>query len=72
MGTNLLTALSLHKVANAAQTPHQVWSNYHRMLCPIIYDQLLSKKITYLLDAMEQIEHIHQLECERIEPYKRN
>uniref|UniRef100_A0A915HRH1 Uncharacterized protein n=1 Tax=Romanomermis culicivorax TaxID=13658 RepID=A0A915HRH1_ROMCU len=29
-GTNLLMVLLLHKVAHAARTPQQIWSNYQR------------------------------------------
>uniref|UniRef100_A0A915K9Z8 Uncharacterized protein n=1 Tax=Romanomermis culicivorax TaxID=13658 RepID=A0A915K9Z8_ROMCU len=68
-GTNLLMALLLHKVAHAARTPHQIWSNYQRVehFMPNYFRSMAQQgKYPYLLDAMEQIHCMGQNECERI------
>uniref|UniRef100_A0A915HH41 Uncharacterized protein n=1 Tax=Romanomermis culicivorax TaxID=13658 RepID=A0A915HH41_ROMCU len=69
IGTNLLTALLLHKVAHAARTPQQIWSNYqHAEHFMLNYLRSVTQQGKYpeLLDAKEQVQSMHQNEYERI------
>uniref|UniRef100_A0A915IZ97 Uncharacterized protein n=1 Tax=Romanomermis culicivorax TaxID=13658 RepID=A0A915IZ97_ROMCU len=66
-GTNLLTALLLHKVAQAAQTVQKIWSNYQwaeHFMPNYLRSVALQGKNPELKDAFEQMQTLHQSECE--------
>uniref|UniRef100_A0A915L144 Uncharacterized protein n=1 Tax=Romanomermis culicivorax TaxID=13658 RepID=A0A915L144_ROMCU len=58
-GTNLLTGLLLHKVAHAARTLQQIWSNYQHAE-HFMPNYLRSVTQQGTLDAMEQIQSMRQ------------
>uniref|UniRef100_A0A915L8T4 Gag protein n=1 Tax=Romanomermis culicivorax TaxID=13658 RepID=A0A915L8T4_ROMCU len=68
-GTNLLTALLLHKVAHAAHTVQQIWSNYQQaeyFMLNYLRSVAQQGKNPDLKDAMEQMQTLRQNECEQI------